>query len=180
MTSTTNRRSGFPVDDALLSSVLACYKPHCRYLTNATTSCEDGVLRTEGTFGIAESCYIDDTGHLNSVEVNICYNQALYATIAAAVHNGLCDALRSWTPADFHRRQLPDVVIAKFSAEFRRPIDPRAFNGQLTVDRAVARRLRHGEEPLVVLDTTFSFDDIAGGLCTGTARVAITGGAQHD
>ncbi|NET17718.1 MAG: hypothetical protein F6K08_35290 [Okeania sp. SIO1H6] len=35
-----------------------------------------------GQFSIGESCYIDDTGHLNAVEFNICYNQLLYVAIA--------------------------------------------------------------------------------------------------
>jgi hypothetical protein len=157
----------------LLAGVLSCYKPHCRYLTSFAVTGD----RTTGTFAIPESCYIDDTGHLNAVEVNICYNQLLYATIAATVERGGEPALAGWTMADFWRRRLPDILIARITSEFRRPIDARSFHGELSTTRMVARRLRPGAAPFVSIDTTFRFWDASGGAAAGTARVAIVDGA---
>ena len=34
-------------------------------------------------------CCIDDTGHFNSVEFHICYNQTLYYTVAKSVQERL-------------------------------------------------------------------------------------------
>jgi hypothetical protein len=166
----------------LLDDVLACYKPHCRYLATLDV---DG-RRGSGTFAIPESCYIDDTGHLNAVEVNICYNQLLYAMIATAVRDGTEPVFESWTMDEFWRRRLGDILIARFTAEFRKPIDARAFHGALTFERVVARRLRPDAVPFVSLDTTFRFWDDggdAGGVAEGSARVAIVDSANdgaHD
>jgi FcoT-like thioesterase domain len=162
------------VDAGLLDDVLACYKPHCRYLT--TLEVDGG--RGAGTFAIPESCYIDDTGHLNAVEVNICYNQLLYAMIATAVRDGTEPVFESWTMDEFWRRRLGDILIARFTAEFRKPIDARAFRGELTFERVVARRLRPDAAPFVSLDTTFRFTD-GDGVAEGSARVAIVDGAQN-
>lgn len=68
-------------DPSLLAQVLNPYKAHCKYLKSAQVTKEgdphDGgrvIGRCE--FSIPQSCYIDDTGHFNSVEFNICYNHS--------------------------------------------------------------------------------------------------------
>ena len=160
----------------LLDGVLACYKPHCRYLTTLEVEGK----RAAGTFAIPESCYIDDTGHLNAVEVNICYNQLLYSMIATAVRDGDGPVFDTWTMEEFWRRRLGDILIAKISTEFRKPIDARAFRGELTFDRVVSRRLRPGAAPFVAIDTTFRFSDDRGGAAAGSARIAIVDGEQDD
>ncbi|MFC0548311.1 FcoT family thioesterase [Kutzneria chonburiensis] len=164
---------------SLLDEVLRCYKPHCRYLTSMDLSVDGEVLTGVGQFSIPESCYIDDTGHLNSVEVNICYNQLLYAVIANAVHRGVGEVFSGWTMAEFRRRQLPDILIASFGSTFRRPIDPRSFHGEFIVDRISQRRLRADAAPLVSLATTFRLWDDLGGACDGTARIAIVDGGNR-
>ncbi|MCG8914478.1 FcoT family thioesterase [Actinokineospora sp. PR83] len=162
-------------DRELLARVLDCYKPHCRYLASFAVSQEEGVLRGAGVLEIPESCYIDDTGHLNSVEVNICYNQMLYQVIATAVRDGIGPVFDTWTMADFWRRRLPDVLITRFSSVFRRPIDPRSFHGEFALDSVRQRRLRPDADPLVSLETSFRCWDEAGGACSGTAQVTIVG-----
>jgi FcoT-like thioesterase domain len=149
--------------------VLACYKPHCRYLSTVDVDGRRGV----GTFAIPESCYIDDTGHLNAVEVNICYNQLLYAMIATAVRDGAGPVFDTWTMDEFWRRRLTDILIARITAEFRTPMNARAFRGELTFERILARRLRPDAAPFVSIDTTFAFSDDSGGAASGTARIAI-------
>ena len=80
----------FASDEDLLPRVLTPYKDHCRYLLTAEVSALPGGLsRVRSTFAIAESCYIDDTGHLNAVEVNIAYNQMMYYLVAKSVKEGL-------------------------------------------------------------------------------------------
>jgi hypothetical protein len=162
-------------DPDLLARVLDCYKPQCRYLKSMVVSTDNGVLRGEGVLEIPESCYIDDTGHLNSVEVNICYNQLLYQALATAVRDGIGPVFDTWTMEDFWRRRLPDILITRFSSVFRRPIDPRSFRGEFVVDSVRQRRLRPDADPLVSLETSFRCRDEAGGVCSGTAQVTIVG-----
>ena len=109
----------------LLDRVLRPYKPNCRYLKAMTIDADDGV-RGFAELAIGESCYIDDTGHLNSVEVNIAYNQMLYYVIATAVRERLVAAFADWTMDDYWRRQLPGILIA----ETDHPL-PRAHRPQL-------------------------------------------------
>lgn len=170
------RRGTYDSDGPLLAEVLRCYKPHCRYLTSMTVSVEDGVTRGRGELGIAESCYIDDTGHLNAVEVNICYNQMLYYVIAKAVKERLVPVFDTWTMEDYWRRQLPDILISRFTSSFRWPIDPRRFFGEFVIRQAAERRLRPGDPPLVFLDTTFRYWDEHKGRSAGEVTVAIVSG----
>ncbi|MFD8493127.1 FcoT family thioesterase [Amycolatopsis sp. NPDC059657] len=159
----------------LLTGVLRCYKPHCRYLTSAKVEVDGEIVRGTGTMRIPESCYIDETGHLNSVEVGICYNQLLYHVIATSVRDRVGPVFSNWSMDDFWRRQLPDILIAKFSSAFHRPIDPRSFQCELTIERTAQRRLQPGADPLISLETSFRCWDDNGGACSGAARVAIVG-----
>lgn len=173
---TTTSATRYENDRALLARVLECYKPHCRYLRSMTVTAGGERLSGTGTFEIAESCYIDDTGHLNAVEVNICYNQMLYHVVATAVRHRAGPVFGTWTMEDFWRRRLPDILIARYEASFTRPIDPRRFHGEFSADRLVQRRLRPDTAPLVSLETTFRYWDDNGGAVAGAARIAIVGG----
>jgi hypothetical protein len=164
-----------PTDAALLARVLRCYKPHCRYLTSMTVEPTDGVIRGRGELTIAESCYIDDTGHLNSVEVNICYNQMLYYVIAKSVQERLEPVFADWTMDDYWRRQLPDILIFRLTSTFRSPIDRRRFFGEFTLTGASRRRLRPDQPPMISLDTAFRCWDDHGGESSGQVKVGIVG-----
>lgn len=161
-----------PCDADLLERVLRPYKAHCMYLQTATVTADQGRLSAHGAFAIPESCYIDDTGHLNSVEVNICYNQLMYYAVAAAVRWRLLDAFADWTMDDYWQRQLPDILIARFASRFRRPVDPRAFVGSLEF-REVQRRTPGGGPPLLVAATAYRYHDAHGGRCDGEATLAF-------
>lgn len=60
-------------DEQLLQQVLRPYRKHTSYLTAATVTpppvgSEAGEgMRCEGSFRVPYSCYIDDTGHFNSL-----------------------------------------------------------------------------------------------------------------
>lgn len=160
-----------PDDPDLLARVLRCYKPHCRYLRSMTFSSVDGLPRGHGTLAIEESCYIDDTGHLNAVEVNIAYNQLMYHTFANAVRHGVGPVFGGWTMEEYWARQLPDILIARMDTSFIRPINPRSFLGRFQVDRLTRRVIR--DRPLISAETSFEFWDEAGGLARGRTRIAV-------
>ncbi|WP_424861841.1 (2E)-enoyl-ACP glycyltransferase [Streptomyces sp. MMS24-I29] len=162
----------FATDEDLLPRVLAPYKEHCRYLLTAEVSgLPDGLSRVRATFAIPESCYIDDTGHLNSVEVNIAYNQMMYYLVAKSVKEQLLTGFESWTLEDYWRHQLPDILIARFASRFQRPVSPRDFSGEMAF-RSVDLR-SPGRGPLLMATTAYRYWDTEGGRCDGDATLAF-------
>lgn len=159
-------------DDALLERVLTPYKDHCKYLRSAVVTETDGRAYARCEFEIPESCYIDDTGHLNSVEVNICFNQMMYYAVARSVRDGLGAGFADWTLDEFFERQLPDILIARFAANFRRPVDPRKFSGEMEF-RSVTRRAPAGGSPFLYAETAFRYWDAVSGRCDGEATLAF-------
>ncbi|MBL1106684.1 FcoT family thioesterase [Streptomyces sp. 5-8] len=162
----------YATDAGLLARVLRPYKKHCRYLRAAeVTAGPEGVM-AHCEFAIPESCYIDDTGHLNSVETNIAYNQMMYYLVAKSVKEGLLAGFENWTLDDFWRHQLPDILIARFAGSFRRPVDPRRFFGEMTF-LSVTRREPSGGEPFLHATTSYRYWDADGGRCDGEATLAF-------
>ena len=158
-------------DDELLPQVLRPYKAHCKYLRSAAVSTRSSLVSARCELAIPESCYIDDTGHLNAVEVNISYNQMMYYAVAKTVKEGLLEEFAGWTLDDYWRHQLPDILIARFSGNFRRPINARSFSGE--IEFLSVERRSPGGEPLLVADTAYRYWDDAGGRCDGTVKLAF-------
>ncbi|MEV7977587.1 FcoT family thioesterase [Streptomyces sp. NPDC086519] len=162
----------YATDEELLARVLVPYKDNCKYLRSALVTAGAGLSAVRCEFAIPESCYIDDTGHLNSVEANIAYNQMMYYLVAMSVREGLLTGFGSWTPDDFWRHQLPDILIARFAGSFRRPVDPRAFSGEMEF-HSVTRRTPGGGAPFLHARTSYRYWDGDGGRCDGEATLAF-------
>jgi hypothetical protein len=161
-------------DPELLSQVLRPYRAHCQYLKTAVLEVAQNQMPTvAGDLGIGESCYIDDTGHFNAVEFNICYNQLIYYLIAKSVKERLVPALRSWTLDDFWRAQLPDILITEFRSRFKRTMRGKRFFGSVSLADVVRVDQSAWSKPLIVLHTTCRFWDEPGGLSVGKVTVAI-------
>ncbi len=164
------------VSQTLLDRFLAPYKPDCRYLKQAQfhdfRSAMSPASRSEfswlisGDLAIPESCYIDDTGHFNSVEFNICYNQLCYIMIAYLIEHQILAVMSDWTLDMFERRQLSDFLITSFSSKFRQPINSDSFQGELSIDRCSAR------SHLILLKTTCAFFD-QNGRAEGEVTIAV-------
>jgi len=159
------------VSPELQARVLAPYKPHCRYLLRSFVEMPepgaDHLVRLHGELSIPSSCYIDETGHFNSVEFNICYNQLIYTLMAQCVESAILPAFSVMTLQEYFARQLPDVLIHEFSSKFRRPLDARAFTGTVSIVEAQDRR------KFIVLSTHCSFEDGQGGTAQGEVSLAI-------
>ena len=162
------------VQEGLLEEILAPYKPNCRYLKRAVfesrnerSNSPPWLARALGEFAIDESCYIDDTGHLNSVEVNICYNQIMYVLFARCVQGGILPVMSHMTLEEYTRRQLPDVLIHGYSSTFKSPIDASSFHGEMGVISAANRR------NFILFKTYFRFWDDAGGRAEGDVSLAL-------
>jgi hypothetical protein len=171
-----------PIAPALLAEVLSPYKPHCRYLLRAWTESDDGetpwsaadgwsgpapVARYRGEFGITESCYIDETGHFNAVEFNICFNQFYYVTVAQAVVASAFPALRGMSFEEYRRRQLPDVLIHDFRSAFKKPLRRESFHGQIAYTAVEDMRR------FVLFRTRCRFWDDLGGSCHGEVTLVL-------
>ena len=167
------------VNSALLERFLAPYKENCRYLKRAefqypdrstATAKSDGdgqrIGLIKGDFAIPESCYIDDTGHFNSVEFNICYNQLFYIMIAYLVQNKLLKEMSDWDLDIYQRRQLGDFLIVKFSSTFKQPINSDVFQGTLSINKCLMRN------NLILIKTSCAFYD-AKGWSEGDVAIAV-------
>jgi (3R)-3-[(carboxylmethyl)amino]fatty acid synthase len=178
-TATEAQPVSYPTDEELMARVLRCYRPNCRYLTAMTVSVtgsgdsKDVTVRGFADLAIGESCYIDETGHLNAVEVNIAYNQMCYYVVAKSVQERLGPVFSTWTMDDYWRRQLPDILITSLVSRFRRPIDRSRFCGGFELGPARQRRLTPAGPPLIALPTVFRFWDDRDGCADGEVAIAI-------
>ncbi|MFF9146012.1 FcoT family thioesterase [Streptomyces sp. NPDC014861] len=162
-------------DGLLLERVLTPYKPHCRYLRRASLhpgGADGRPLTGSGVFTIPEPCYIDDTGHFNAVEFNICYNQLAYYTLAAMIRDRVHGPFSEWTMNDYWVRQLPHILILDMHSRFQRAMRSDDFRGEVELVSAREQSGRSG--PLVLVDTLCRFRDEHGGRCEGKVRVAVT------
>jgi len=160
----------FEEDPHLLEGVLRPYKEHCRYLKSATISVKNGLGVARGEFSIASPCYIDDTGHFNAVEFNICYNQLVYYLLAKSIKEHAVPALAEWTVDDYWVRQLPDILIARFRSIFRSQIDSLAFSGEVAFSSITHSNVR---QPMVLTETTVRFWDKQEGRADGEVLLAL-------
>ncbi len=168
------------VSQDLLRIFLEPYKDDCKYLKKAQFQYLDSkvapekfnsenknLLSIKGEFSIPVSCYIADTGHFNSVEFNICYNQLFYVMIAYAVEHKLLTVMKDWDLAIYKRRQLSNFLIVKFSSTFRKQINSHQFQGTLSINKSSERG------NLIILKTSCAFYDSNDGWSEGDVTIAI-------
>ncbi|MFE1802233.1 MULTISPECIES: FcoT family thioesterase [unclassified Streptomyces] len=170
----------YPTDEELLHRVLTPYRAkRCEYLTSATVvlkdTAEDGArLSADCSFLIPESCYIDDTGHFNSVEFNICFNQMAYYLVAKAVKESLIEPFSRWTIEEFWTRQLGDIFITDFRSSFRSAMSGRHFRGRIEIADIADWDGNDLRDALVMLRTRCHYWDEQGGESHGEIGAAIT------
>jgi hypothetical protein len=144
------------ISDTFVAEILKPYLEHARYLKSVEltqfsreavrdSSSKASLVTGVGRFSIPKSCYIDDTGHFNAVEFNICYNQLAYVVFGKCVESGLMDQLwrgiveMDWkTPSytDYKRKQLPAMLIVRIDGvRFFKPMHSDDFHAELRVER---------------------------------------------
>ena len=139
------------VPQAMIDETLDCYLEHCRYLRSATLEYRrDGAafateygevsFLSRGRFSSVPPWYIRDTGHFNSIEFNLCYNQLSYVSLAHATTLGEIPWLWRHTDAgDIQSKKLSDALITRFSSRFHHAMQSAEFVGDFWVARAVVR-----------------------------------------
>ncbi|OYP36085.1 FcoT family thioesterase [Rhodopirellula sp. MGV] len=163
------------IDDAFLRQVLKPYRPSCQYLKRVHVGFETECTRTWdsivaiGEFEIDRSCYIDDTGHFNAVEFNICYNQLAYVLLATCVRESLLPALDDYTLDGFFKKQLSNYLIASIQSHYHSELNPRDFVGEVRLLSA-RRRSR-----LSILKTACRFQDQQQGRSDGEVKLVVLG-----
>jgi len=170
----------YPTDVELLTRVMQPYQSkNCVYLKEALIEvagdpAEGCGVSADCRFEIPESCYIDDTGHFNSVEFNICFNQMAYYLLAKAVKDKLVSPFSEWSMADFWQRQLGDILITDFRSAFRAHMNGRSFRGRIELMEIITWDGSDIRDPLLVVRSRCQYWDSRGGDCHGEVNVAIT------
>jgi hypothetical protein len=180
------------ISSAFIAEILQPYRDNAKYLkaaeithvraksaVEAVASVDEtaGLMTGRGHFAIPESCYIDDTGHFNAVEFNICFNQLAYVLFGHCVASGVMPRLiPSWETrvrlsyADYKRHQLPSMLIAKLEGRFSQQLDSRDFFGELTLNRVSAAGRAY------FCFTSIAFSDAQGVKSRGSVVLAFSPG----
>lgn len=179
------------IPKAFIGDILEPYRPNARYLRAATidgfqdkrlqapTGKDAGLVAASGRFSIPESCYIDDTGHFNAVEFNICFNQLAYVVFGKCIEDGILHQLRleasSFSFADFKRHQLSSMLIVKVESRYYKQMRSDDFTGHLRIERISASAGAY------FCFTSITFADSEGVKCKGTVLLAYSPaeGASH-
>lgn len=166
---TENHRN--EVDGEFVHRVLRPYREHCRYLQRAMVEFAGepawNTMKMIGEFGIDQSCYIDDTGHFNAVEFNICYNQLAYVHLAYCIGQGLMPALAGFTLETFFEKQLSHFLIANINSSYHAQLNPRRFYGEVQV--GTARK----STKYAILKTHCAFHDDSQGRSDGDVKLVV-------
>jgi hypothetical protein len=145
------QRLPMPISEAFVGEILRPYRLHARYLKSATITqfCPDvggpdsntSIVTGVGTFSIPESCYIDDTGHFNAVEFNICFNQLAYVVFGKCIEAGLIHPIWSENSSplsvdEYKDDQLPSMMIVRIDKmRFLKQMRSDGFAGELKVNK---------------------------------------------
>ena len=174
------------VSRELLDRTLNCYLPSVRYLVGADLEFSDNrtPFATEvgevlsiarGRFTTRTNWYIDDTGHFNAIEFNLCYNQLVYTLLAQASESHVIPEFSARIPASrFRERQLTDVLIRRYQVTFDCPMKVDHFVGVVAVRRVIARM------GSLFLETHCRIGQEAGPWCArGNVTLAIVDSGQE-
>jgi hypothetical protein len=174
------------IADAFVAEILKPYRTHARYLKSAeiahvrdTGACngapaEASLVTATGRFSIPESCYIDDTGHFNAVEFNICYNQLAYVLFGKCVEAGILQKLvrgKASIPsfAEFMQHQLPSMLIVRIDGvRFLKQMRSDDFRAELRIDKFTTRG------PAWFFFTSITFSDCEGVKAEGSVVLAFS------
>jgi hypothetical protein len=175
------------ISDAFLAKILMPYKEHAKYLQSAEivdyyeprfdeqiSKTQKELVTIEGKFSIPESCYIDDTGHFNAVEFNICFNQLAYVLFGKCIQSGIFHrVVFDWEQRvnlsfdRFIKYQLSSMFIAKIEGNFLKPLDSKNFKACLTINRIM------WTYQTAFVHTSISFSDSKGVKSKGSVLLAF-------
>jgi hypothetical protein len=171
------------ISKSFIDDILKPYRSHAQYLksaelthfqdksSTATKGKDAGLISAKGRFSIPESCYIDDTGHFNAVEFNICFNQLAYVAFGKCLEANILKNLRlegaSVSFADFKRHQLANMLIVSIESRYYKMLKSDDFTAELTINRISASAGAY------FVFTSITFADAEGIKAKGTVLLAF-------
>lgn len=170
-------RREFSTDSSLLAKALAMYKPHCRYVKQATVcGAPDTGTTARCELAITEPGHDDGdvSGHLNSDQFVVCRDQMHFYAVAKSVSEGLMEPFGSWDLDDFWALQRTDLLVAEMHAAFKRPVRSDRFFGEIRITDVRERDGSDGRRPLILVNSETRFWDDHGGHCHGSMRAVVT------
>jgi hypothetical protein len=162
-----------PIDisEEFVADILRPYRANAKYLNSAQiTHVRDPdshakgepIMTATGRFTVPESCYIDDTGHFNAVEFNICFNQLAYVMFGKCFEMGIVPKLRYLTPNEYRRHQLRSCFIVSLESRFLKQLNSGEFGGELVLNKL------HWTGGVPFFFTTIVFSDAEGVKAQGS------------
>ena len=159
-----------------MADTLKPYRSNAKYLKSAQITQVRGseshakrvpLLTATGRFSIPESCYIDDTGHFNAVEFNICYNQLAYVMFGKCFDTGIVQKLRFLTLGEYRRHQLQSCFMVSLESRFLKQLKSDDFGGELTLNKL------SWVGGVLFCFTTIAFSDFEGVKAQGAVVLAF-------
>ena len=159
------------IEKPFIKKILTPYYEYTNYLKKANLYEEEnqGIsrLKATGEFSIEDSCYIDDTGHFNAVEFNICYNQLAYVHMAHCIKNQLIPQVAAYDINSFLQKQLSNFLITNISSSYHSMLNANHFYGSYEIKK-ITKKSKY-----VFLETSCDFWDDGQGKATGTVNTVI-------
>jgi hypothetical protein len=176
-----------PIDisEEFVAEILRPYRANAKYLKSVQiTQVSDPdsrakgvpIMTATGRFAIPESCYIDDTGHFNAVEFNICFNQLAYVFFGKCFEMGIVPKLRYLTPNEYRRHQLQSCLIVSLESRFLKQLKSGEFGGELVLNKL------HWTRGVPFFFTSIAFSDVEGVKAQGSVVLAfnpLAGAPKH-
>ncbi|NQU79346.1 hypothetical protein HQ545_06285 [Candidatus Woesearchaeota archaeon] len=159
-----NSENKMNVNRATIDTVLEAYRPESRYLVASELEYPE----ITGQFRIKSSFYaFEETGHLNAVDLFLCYNQLSYVLLAESGRMGLIEKLRLFPIEQFKQHQLSDcLIVGMTDVRFKRPIPSDEFEGHIRLVKTTVKSAKG----LYFFRTTYDFGH---GAATGTVDLAL-------
>ncbi len=164
------------VDKELIRKILEKYaKKNCDYLKQATVLIDAGNARSmensqlKATFSVPSPIHVKCGNHFNAVEFFICANQMLYTLSGYfASQQGLAIQEQLIDFDTFLTKRETCYIARVKEVTFRRPIDPKAFYGEIIIQKD---RNRNGQK---FVEAQIKFFDDNGGHAQGTMLLVMT------
>ncbi|MCX2762271.1 FcoT family thioesterase [Aquimarina muelleri] len=165
--------SQITIDDGFVKKILRPYREDTSYLKKAVFEYDKDSNEypiVKGDFEIKESCYIDDTGHFNAVEFNICFNQIGYTYLGYSIKEGLIPELEGFSKNngnEFFEKQLSHFLIVNIQSSYKRPINSDQFYGEVGI-KTITKK---ASCTFIIMSCKYYDDD--GGRSFGEITLAI-------
>jgi hypothetical protein len=136
----------------VLDDFLKPYSLDARYLVSA----EINKNTIKGFFSIKQSVYLSHgitSGHLNMVDVLICFNQLAYVGLAEKIRQKSIPEFKEVNYENFRDNKLNGLIYALDNVKFRKPVNSDVFIGEFSIEQIRKRNETY------FIKTTYNFEN---------------------